>query len=82
VTYYDWENIPFKALRRFEGNGEGEGFNETLPQKRTRSKKLAYTRALMINPNKTRITIVKTKKEKQVPLWVYRKYAPQQLSTI
>jgi hypothetical protein len=36
----------------------------------------------MINPNKTRINIVKTEKEKQVPLWVYRKYAPQQLSTI
>jgi hypothetical protein len=40
-----------------------------------------HARALMINPSKTRITIVKTKKEKQVPLWVYRKYAPQQLST-
>jgi len=38
-----------------------------------------HARALMINPSKTRITIVKSKKAKQVPLWVYRKYAPQQL---
>jgi hypothetical protein len=38
-----------------------------------------HTRALMINPSETRITIVKTKTEKQIPLWVYRKYAPQQL---
>jgi len=38
-----------------------------------------HARALMIDPNKTRITIVKTKTNKQIPLWVYRKYAPQQL---
>jgi len=40
-----------------------------------------HARALIIDPNKTRITIVKTKTAKQIPLWVYRKYAPQQLST-
>ncbi len=38
-----------------------------------------HARALMIDPNKTRITIVKTKTAKHVPLWVYKKYAPQQL---
>jgi hypothetical protein len=35
----------------------------------------------MIDPNKTRITIVKSKKEKQIPVWVYKKYAPQQLQS-
>ena len=38
-----------------------------------------HARALLIDPNKTRITIVRTKTAKQIPLWVYRKYAPQQL---
>jgi len=38
-----------------------------------------HARALIIDPNKTRITIIKTKKEKQIPLWVYRKYAPEQV---
>jgi hypothetical protein len=38
-----------------------------------------HARALMIDPNKTRITIVRTKTAKPVPLWVYKKYAPQQL---
>ena len=39
-----------------------------------------HARALVIDPNKTRITIVRTKTTKPIPLWVYRKYAPQQLS--
>ena len=37
-----------------------------------------HSRALIINPNKTKITIVKTKTRKPIPLWVYRKYARQQ----
>jgi hypothetical protein len=41
-----------------------------------------HARAMVIDPNKTKITIVKTKTEKQIPLWVYRKYAPQQLPAI
>ncbi|MBN1358712.1 hypothetical protein JW988_08085 [Candidatus Bathyarchaeota archaeon] len=40
-----------------------------------------HARALIIDPNRTKITIVKTKTEKQIPLWVYKKYAPQQLIT-
>jgi hypothetical protein len=40
-----------------------------------------HERALIIDPNKTKITIVKTKKEKHIPIWVYKKYAPQQLAT-
>jgi hypothetical protein len=50
-----------------------------LFRRKRRAVKNWHTRALMIDPNKTRITIVKTKTEKQIPLWVYRKYAPQQL---
>jgi hypothetical protein len=61
---------------------EKEKASMRLFRRKGRAVKNWHTRALMINPNKTRITIVKTKKEKQVPLWVYRKYAPQQLSII
>ncbi len=38
-----------------------------------------HARALTIDPKKTRISIGKTTTEKQIPLWVYRKFAPQQL---
>ena len=38
-----------------------------------------HERALMIDPNKTRIIIVKTKTAKQIPQWVYKKYAAQKL---
>jgi hypothetical protein len=50
-----------------------------LFRRKRRAVKNWHARALIIDPNKTRITIVKTKTEKQIPLWVYRKYAPQQL---
>jgi len=50
-----------------------------LFRKKSRAVKNWHARALMIDPNKTRITIVRTKKGKQLPLWVYKKYAPQQL---
>ncbi len=33
----------------------------------------------MVDPSKTRITIVKSRAAKPVPIWVYKKYAPQQL---
>jgi hypothetical protein len=51
-----------------------------LFSRKGRAVKNWHARALMIDPNKTRITIVRTKKGKQLPLWVYKKYAPQQLS--
>ena len=38
-----------------------------------------HARALTIDPNKTRITIVRTKKAKHIPIWLYKKHAPQQL---
>ena len=41
-----------------------------------------HARAMVIDPNKTKITIVKTKTKKQIPLWVYKKYAPQQIPAI
>jgi hypothetical protein len=50
-----------------------------LFRRKSRAVKNWHTRAFMIDPNKTTITIVKTKTVKQIPLWVYRKYAPQQL---
>lgn len=39
-------------------------------------------RARMIDPKKTRLTIIRTKDAKQqLPSWVYKKYAPQYLAT-
>jgi len=52
-----------------------------LFRRKDRAVKKWHARALMIDPNKTIITIVRTKTPKQVPLWVYKKYAPQQLSS-
>jgi hypothetical protein len=40
-----------------------------------------HARAMLIDPNKTKLTLIKTNNCKQVPLWVYKKYAPQQLAT-
>jgi hypothetical protein len=51
-----------------------------LFRRKGRAVKNWHARALAIDPKKTKITIVRTKKGKQFPLWVYRKYAPQQLS--
>ena len=48
-------------------------------RRKGRAVKNWHARALTINPNKTRITIVRTKKAKHIPIWVYKKYAPQQL---
>jgi hypothetical protein len=50
-------------------------------RRKGRAVKNWHERAMLINPSTTRITIVKSKTEKQIPLWVYKKYAPQQLST-
>ena len=43
MTYYDCENIPFKAPRRDIVMEKGGGFDETLSQKKMRSKELACT---------------------------------------
>ena len=51
-----------------------------LFRRKGRAVKNWHERALTIDPNKTKITIVKTKTEKQIPLWVYKKYAPKQLA--
>jgi len=60
---------------------EKEKASMRLFRRKSSAVKKWHTRALMIDPNKTRITIVKSKKEKTIPLWVYRKYAPQQLQS-
>jgi hypothetical protein len=40
-----------------------------------------HSRALMIDPKKTRLTLISKKATKQVPAWVYKKFVPQQLSS-
>jgi hypothetical protein len=40
-----------------------------------------HARAMTIDPNKTKITIIRKKAPKQIPMWVYKKYAPQYLAT-
>jgi len=40
-----------------------------------------HSRALIIDPKKTRLTIISKKATRQVPPWVYKKFVPQQLSS-
>lgn len=80
MIYYDFENILFKAPQQFEVAMEKEKVSMRIFRRKRRAVKQWHARALIIDPKKTKITIVKTKKVKQLPLWVYRKYAPQQLS--
>ena len=39
-----------------------------------------HARAMLIDPKKTKITIICKKAPKQVPAWVYKKYALPQIS--
>jgi len=41
MIYYDYENIPFKAPRLGIAMEKGEGFDETISQKKPRSEELA-----------------------------------------
>jgi len=52
-----------------------------LLSRKGRAVKNWHARALLIDPNKTKLTLIRTNNYKQVPLWVYKKYAPQQLAT-
>jgi hypothetical protein len=81
MTYYERENIPFKAPQDALKTAEKEKASMKFFRKKGRAVKNWHERALLINPSTTRITIVKSKTEKQIPLWVYKKYAPQQLPT-
>jgi hypothetical protein len=40
-----------------------------------------HSRALIIDPKKTRLTLITKKATKQVPEWIYKKYVQQQLSS-
>jgi hypothetical protein len=48
-------------------------------RRKGRAVKNWHSRALMIDPKKTKLTLVSKKATKQVPPWVYKKYLPQQL---
>jgi hypothetical protein len=52
-----------------------------LFRRKSHSVKNWHARAMTIDPKKTKITIVSKHKPKQVPVWVYKKYAPQCLAT-
>jgi hypothetical protein len=51
-----------------------------LFNRKGRAVKNWHARALIIDPKKTKLTLIRTHKAKQLPSWVYRKYAPQQLA--
>ena len=51
-----------------------------LFRRKGRAVKNWHARALLIDPKKTKLTLIKTHEVKQVPSWVYKKYAPQQLA--
>jgi hypothetical protein len=59
---------------------KGERLLMRLFSRKGRAVKNWHARALLIDPNKTKLTLIKTHAVKQVPLWVYKKYAPQQLA--
>jgi hypothetical protein len=51
-----------------------------LFRRKSRAVKNWHARALTIDPKKTKITIIGKNVAKQVPVWVYKKYAPQHLA--
>jgi hypothetical protein len=59
---------------------KGERLLMRLFSRKEHAVKNWHARALMIDPKKTKLTLIKTHEIKQVPSWVYRKYAPQQLA--
>jgi hypothetical protein len=78
MIYYDCENIPFKAPR-LDIVMEKEKVSMRLFRRKSRAVKNWHARALTIDLTKTKLTIVRKKTPKQVPAWVYKKYAPQYL---
>lgn len=59
---------------------KGERLLMRLFSRKGRAVKNWHARALMIDPKKTKLTLIRTHEAKQLPSWVYRKYAPQQLA--
>jgi hypothetical protein len=59
---------------------KGERLLMRLFSKKGLAVKNWHARALLIDPKKTKLTLIKTHEVKQVPSWVYKKYAPQQLA--
>ena len=58
---------------------EKEKVSMRLFHRKSRAVKNWHARALTIDPNKTKLTIIHKKVPAQVPAWVYKKYAPQHL---
>jgi hypothetical protein len=78
MIYYDCENIPFKA-RCLDVAMEKEKVSMKLFHRKGRAVKNWHSRALTIDPKKTKLTLISKKATKQVPAWVYKKYVSQQL---
>jgi hypothetical protein len=49
-------------------------------RRKGRAVKNWHARALLIDPKKTKLTIISEKATKQIPAWVYKKYVPQHIS--
>jgi hypothetical protein len=60
---------------------EKEKVSMRLFRRKRRAVKNWHSRALTIDPKKTKLTLVSKKATKRVPPWVYRKYVPQSLSS-
>jgi hypothetical protein len=60
---------------------KGERLLMRLFSRKGRAVKNWHARALIIDPKKTKLTLIRTHAAKQFPSWVYKKYAPQQLAT-
>jgi hypothetical protein len=80
MTYYDSENIPFKAPR-LDNAMEKEKVSMRLFRRKGRAVKNWHSRAMTIDLKKTKLTIINKNKTRQVPPWVYKKYVPQGFSS-
>ena len=56
---------------------EKEKVSMRLFRRKSHAVKNWHSRALTIDPRKTKLTIINKKRTKQVPPWVYKKYVPQ-----
>jgi hypothetical protein len=79
MTYYDGENIPFKGCRNSKLQRERRTASMRLFRRKGHAVKKWHERAMMIDPKKTKLTIISTDGAKHIPPWVYKKFSMPQI---
>jgi len=59
---------------------EKEKISMKLFRRKGHAVKNWHARALIIDPKKTKLTIISKNTTKQVPAWIYKRYVPQHIS--